>query len=154
MSAVIRESIVNFRPMDERDLADVLTIEKAAYEFPWSRVIFRDCLRVGYCCWVLESDDHIQGYSVMSVAVGECHILNLCVSPQSRGKGYGAILLDFMLDVARKHRADTAFLEVRPSNEAARRLYQQAGFDEVGLRRNYYPARFGREDALIMARSL
>jgi len=154
MSAVIRESVINFRPMDERDLTDVLDIEKAAYEFPWSRVIFRDCLRVGYCCWVLECDDVIQGYSIMSVAVGECHILNLCVNPQSHGKGYGAILLDFMLDVARKHRADTAFLEVRPSNGAAKRLYLQAGFDEVGLRRNYYPARCGREDALIMARGL
>jgi len=154
MSAVIRESTASFRPMDEQDLTAVLAIEGMAYEFPWSRIIFRDCLRVGYCCWVMERDEIIDGYSVMSVAVGECHILNLCVNPGCHGRGYGAVLLEFMLDIARKHQADTAFLEVRPSNEAAKRLYRQAGFDEVGLRRNYYPARFGREDAIIMARSL
>jgi ribosomal-protein-alanine N-acetyltransferase len=154
MSAVIKEAVINFRPMDEQDLAAVLSIESAAYDFPWSRVIFRDCLRVGYCCWVMECDGVIQGYSVMSVAVGECHILNLCVNPGSHGKGYGGVLLDFMLEIARKHEADTAFLEVRPSNDAAKRLYSQAGFGEVGLRRNYYPARLGREDAVIMARSL
>ncbi|MEJ2760695.1 MAG: ribosomal protein S18-alanine N-acetyltransferase [Gammaproteobacteria bacterium] len=154
MSAVIREPAVNFRPMDEQDLTAVLAIEGAAYEFPWGRIIFRDCLRVGYSCWVMERDGVIDGYSIMSVAVGECHILNLCVDPGSHGRGYGGVLLGFMLDIARKHQADTAFLEVRPSNEAAKRLYRQAGFDEVGLRRNYYPARFGREDAIIMARSL
>lgn len=154
MSAVIKEAVINFRPMDEQDLDAVLAIEKVAYDFPWSRVIFRDCLRVGYCCWVMERDGVVDGYSVMSVAVGESHILNLCVNPGSHGKGYGAVLLEFMLEIARKHEADTAFLEVRPSNGAAKRLYGQAGFDEVGLRRDYYPARFGREDAIIMARSL
>jgi ribosomal-protein-alanine N-acetyltransferase len=154
MSAVVKESVVNFRPMEERDLTDILAIESLAYEFPWNRVIFRDCLRVGYCCWVMERDDLIDGYSIMSVAVGESHILNLCVHPESQGHGHGAVMLDFMLDIARKHKADSIFLEVRPSNETAKNLYRQAGFDEVGLRRNYYPARWGREDAIIMARSL
>jgi len=154
MSAVVKESVVNFRPMEEQDLTDILAIESLAYEFPWNRVIFRDCLRVGYCCWVMERDGLIDGYSVMSVAVGESHILNLCVHPESQGRGYGAVILDFMLDIARKHKADSIFLEVRPSNETAKRLYRQAGFDEVGLRRNYYPASSGREDAIIMARSL
>lgn len=154
MSAVVKESVVNFRPMEEQDLTDVLAIESLAYEFPWNRVIFRDCLRVGYCCWVMERDGLIDGYSVMSVAVGESHILNLCVHPESQGRGCGAVILDFMLDIARKHQADSIFLEVRPSNEAAIRLYRQSGFDEVGLRRNYYPAGLGREDAIIMARKL
>jgi len=154
MSAVVKESYINIRPMDEEDLTAVLAIETRAYDFPWSRTIFRDCLRVGYCCWVLEVDGSVEGYSIMSVAVQECHILNLCIQPDSQGLGHGRALLEFILDVARKHRADSAFLEVRPSNESAKQLYSKSGFDEVGLRRNYYPARFGREDAIIMARSL
>ena len=154
MSAVIQQSILNFRPMEEEDLAAVLAIEQAAYEFPWTRTIFRDCLRVGYSCWVLERDGLIDAYGVMSVAAGESHILNLCVFPGSQGLGYGTIILDFLLDEAQKLNADTAFLEVRPTNQIARRLYDQSGFNEVGIRRNYYTAKYGREDAIIMARSL
>ncbi len=154
MSAVIKESILNFRPMVEDDISMVLSIEESAYEYPWTRLIFQDCLRVGYCSWILECDRTIIGYGVMSVAVGECHILNLCVQPGSQGAGYGQIILEHLLDVARKHNAEVAFLEVRPSNTAGKKLYSRAGFNEVGLRRNYYPARFGREDAVIMARSL
>ena len=154
MSAVIKESDPDFRPMSEEDLEAVLHIEKSAYPFPWSRAIFQDCLRVGYCCWVMEQGEAITGYGVMSVAAGESHILNLCVQPESQGLGLGAVFLDYLLEIARKHKADTAFLEVRPSNDIARRLYQRAGFDDVGMRRNYYPAKDGREDAVIMARNL
>ena len=90
----------------------------------------------------------------MSVASGECHILNLCIQPQAQGIGLGGRLLEYLLDVARMHSADTAFLEVRPSNDTAKNLYLNSGFNEVGMRRNYYPARDGREDAIIMAYSL
>jgi len=154
MSAVIKAPALNFRPMVEDDISRVLAIEVSAYEFPWSRLIFNDCLRVGYCSWVLERERFIIGYGVTSVGVGECHLLNLCVEPKSQRSGYGQTILDYLLDLAIKHHADMAFLEVRPSNTAARQLYSRAGFNEVGLRRNYYPARFGREDAVIMARSL
>lgn len=154
MSAVIKEALLNFRPMVEADLQGVLAIEESAYEFPWTRIIFQDCLRVGYCSWVLERDQSIIGYGVMSAGVGECHILNLCVQPPSQRSGYGRIILDHLLDIAIKHNAEVAFLEVRPSNAAAKQLYAGAGFNEVGVRRNYYPAQFGREDAVIMARSL
>jgi ribosomal-protein-alanine N-acetyltransferase len=153
MSAVLKPRI-SFRPMLEEDLPAVIEIERAAYEFPWSENVFRDCLRVGYCCWVLERDALIQAYGVMSVGAGESHILNLCVRPDSQGQGLGSTMLHYLLDLARKHRADTAFLEVRPSNGAALRLYNRAGFTEVGMRRRYYPATGGREDALILARSL
>ena len=153
MSAIIKQA-ANFRPMSEQDLSQVLAIEALNYAYPWSRTIFRDCLRVGYNCWLLEHEDVVSGYGVMSVAVGESHILNLCVHPALQGQGYGHGLLDFLLELAREHKADSAFLEVRPSNEPALRLYQRAGFAEVGLRRDYYPARNGREDAIIMACSL
>lgn len=154
MSAVLKQAPLDVRPMSESDLDAVLVIENAAYEFPWTLAIFRDCLRVGYCCWVLERDGSLAGYGVMAVGAGESHILNLCIQPDFQGLGLGAYLLNCLLDIARDHKADTAFLEVRPSNEAAKRLYSHAGFDEVGMRRNYYPAPFGREDAIIMARSL
>ena len=154
MSAVIKESLLGFRPMLEEDLDQVMAIEETAYAFPWTMTIFQDCLRIGYCCWVLERDGRIIGYGVMSIAVGECHILNICVDPEYQNMGHGEMVLDYLLDLAQKHNADMAFLEVRPSNDVARRLYQNKGFDEVGMRRNYYPAMFGREDAVIMACSL
>ncbi len=154
MSAVLDQSMIVFRPMVEDDLPEIMRIENAAYPFPWTEAIFRDCLRVGYCCWTLECDDALIAHGVMSVAAGESHILNLCVHPESQNMGLGRDMLDHLLEIARHHRAEMVFLEVRPSNEAAIRLYTAAGFDEVGVRRNYYPAESGREDALIMARNL
>ena len=154
MNAVIQQPELHFRPMEERDLDRVLKIETLAYEFPWTRGIFRDCMRVGYCCWLLESDGVIAGYGVMSVAAGESHILNLCIAPGSQRQGLGQIMLDFLLDMARQRKADSTFLEVRPSNDRARFLYEQNGFVEVGSRPEYYPAAEGREDAVIMAREL
>ena len=154
MSAVLKNFLPGFRPMIESDLDEILEIEHSAYTHPWSEPIFQDCLRVGYCCWVMIQDVEIIAYGVMSVGVGECHILNLCVRPDMQHNGYGALMLDHLLGVARKHRADIAFLEVRPSNKFAIQLYRKAGFDEVGVRRNYYPHFIGREDAMIMAKSL
>jgi ribosomal-protein-alanine N-acetyltransferase len=154
MSAVIKADLPNFRPMVEEDIQQVMLIEVSAYKFPWTETIFRDCLRAGYSCWTLEWASSIAAYGIMTVAVGECHILNLCVKPQLQGNGMGKILLDHLLETARRHKAEMIFLEVRTSNDAARHLYYEAGFDEVGIRRNYYPAKIGKEDALIMARSL
>ena len=153
MSAVIKEAELLVRPMSYEDIGLVMDIEKYAYEFPWSETIFQDCLRVGYCCWVLERDEILVAYGVMSVAVGESHILNLCVHPAYQSLGLGKMLLTHLLDLAKQHNANMTFLEVRPSNFAAIKLYLDAGFDEIGLRRNYYPARIGREDALILART-
>jgi len=154
MSAVLDQAMLVFRPMVEEDLPEIMRVEKSAYRFPWNEVIFRDCLRVGYCCWLLESDDEAIAHGVMSVMAGESHILNLCVHPQAQNAGIGKEMLNHLLDIARQHRAEIVFLEVRPSNEVAKRLYRSAGFDEVGIRSNYYPADDGREDALIMARNL
>ena len=154
MSAVLKQPAPRFRPMQEADIPDVLAIESSAYDFPWSRVIFQDCLRVGYCCWVVERNLDVCGYGVMSVSVAESHILNLCIHPAQQRAGLGRTLLHHLLAIARKHKAESAYLEVRPSNIPARRLYTRLGFEEVGMRRNYYPARLGREDAIIMAKNL
>ena len=154
MSAVLKSPVPELRPMKDNDLGEILEIEFSAYTHPWSEVIFQDCLRVGYCCWVMIKNFEIIAYGVMSIGAGECHILNLCVKPDMQNNGYGGLMLDHLLGIARSHHADVAFLEVRPSNEFAIKLYQRAGFDEVGMRRNYYPAIIGREDAIILARSL
>jgi ribosomal-protein-alanine N-acetyltransferase len=154
VSALLREPALDLRPMDEADLAAVLDVERAAYPIPWTEGNFRDCLRAGYCCWVLERDGQVAGHGVLSVAVGEAHILNVCVRPDLQGRGLGRRLLERLLRLAREHEADTAFLEVRVSNVVAQRLYESAGFNEIGQRRGYYPAIGGREDAIVYARAL
>ncbi len=154
MSAVLRQPGGRFRRMGLGDVHEVMDIERRAYPFPWTEGILRDCLRVGYDCWVFEREHIIEAYAVMSIAVGEAHLLNLCVRPESQGKGLGRRLLLFLMDAARRQGADSLFLEVRPSNEAALALYRGLGFNEIGERRNYYPAERGRENALVLARSL
>jgi len=154
MSAVLKPPVPDFRPMRPVDLVPVVAIEQAAYPFPWSDGIFRDCLRVGYCCWVVEQESAVIGYGIMQVVARESHILNLCVHPAYHRQGFGRALLARLLDLARDHRADTVLLEVRPTNEAAIALYTRMGFNEVGVRRSYYPGHKGKEDALILARSL
>ncbi len=143
--------VVQLRAMHETDLPEVLAIEAASYAFPWSIGVFRDCLRAGYGCWVLETEDgRVFGYAVLSVAAGEAHLLNLCVDLEAQGQGHGRRLLRRMLDAARWHGAERFFLEVRPSNPGAIALYTSLGFEEIGRRPRYYPAERGREDAIVM----
>ena len=140
--------------MVDTDVTGIMKIETRAYAFPWTAGIFRDCMGAGYSCYVLEMNAEIIAYAVMSVGAKEAHILNICVNPDLRGEGYGYVLMDKLVAIARQLQADMMFLEVRPSNEAARRLYDKLGFNEIGIRRNYYPAAQGREDALILAKQL
>jgi ribosomal-protein-alanine N-acetyltransferase len=154
VSAVVKEAGFWLRPMRDGDVAAVLAVEQAAYQYPWTDAIFRDCLRVGYCCWVAMMRGEIIGYGIMSVTGGECHLLNLCVHPDRQGQGLGRRILRRMLAIGRSHGADTAFLEVRVSNRAAIALYEAEGFGEVGTRRAYYPAVRGREDAIVMAKAI
>ncbi|MFN2309261.1 MAG: ribosomal protein S18-alanine N-acetyltransferase [Gammaproteobacteria bacterium] len=154
MSAIASDAGGQFRPITEVDLLQIMEIERQAYPYPWTTGILRDCLRVGYSCWLYEADTVIQAYGVMSVAVGEAHVLNLCVRAESQGQGLGGKMLNHLIALARRHGADTLLLEVRPSNLPALRLYQGQGFNEVGVRKDYYPAEQGREDALILALAL
>lgn len=141
--------------MTAADLDVVTALEEASYEFPWTRGIFADCLRVGYRCEVLEDPaGTVLGYCILSVALDEAHILNLCVAPEHRVRGLGGRILDHLLDAAAKAGARRIYLEVRPSNGAALALYARRGFEKLGLRRDYYRARQGREDAVILARPL
>ncbi len=136
------------------DLPRVMEIETRAYEYSWSEQIFRDCLQSGYSCWVYLQEGEIVAHGVMMEVAGECHILNLCVDPDWQRRGIGRRMLRHLLGVARRRGADTAFLEVRVSNEAAIRLYESEGFCETGRRRDYYPAAGGREDAVLFAKAL
>jgi len=141
--------------MSGLDLKAVMEVEHSSYEFPWTLPIFRDCLRVGCYCFVYETLEHgIIGHGIMSVAAGECHLLNICIHPEFQRQGLGEGMVLFLLDFARKKKARVALLEVRISNSAAYKLYIKLGFDEVGLRKSYYPAHHGREDAIILARDL
>jgi ribosomal-protein-alanine N-acetyltransferase len=139
------------RPMREDDLDAVHAVEIRAYEFPWTVGIFRDCLRADYPAWLLQQGGEIVGYFLMSIAAGEAHVLNICIDPARQGRGHGRHLLRAMMHVARGRGAERVFLEVRPSNAGAIALYHSEGFNEIGRRPRYYPAREGREDALVMA---
>jgi len=140
--------------MQASDLVGVVAVEQASYPYPWSRRIFEQCLQAGYCCLVAETQRGIVAHGIMMVAAGEAHILNICVHPAVRRGGIAWQMLHELLDLAVGAGMDSAFLEVRPSNAGAITLYERAGFDTVGRRPDYYPAPFGREDALIMARYL
>lgn len=157
MSAVPRPasgSATQFFPMTESDLEAVLRIERVIYDFPWTRGNFRDSLRAGYSCWAARAGGELVGYAVMMLAAGEAHLLNLSVAAPRQGRGHGKALLAHLLGVARDHAARVLFLEVRPSNGAAKRLYGGFGFEQIGVRRGYYPAQGGREDALVFSINL
>ena len=142
------------RRMQLADLPDVLRNERLGYMHPWTEGIFRDCLRNGQECWLLMSSNLNVGHGILSIAAGESHLLNVCVNPDFQGHGFGRILVEHVLERARAGKASTIFLEVRPSNVAACELYDKLGFNEVGIRENYYPSKVGREDALVLAKEL
>lgn len=152
MSAVPSGAVCSIRPMREADVEAVIEIERRAYPFPWTRGIFLDCLRVGYNAWVCIERGEISGYALLACGAGEAHLLNICIDPRKQGIGLGQTLLRYVLREAGRLGADQMFLEVRPSNERALRLYEAMRFIQVGRRKNYYPAAAGREDALILAR--
>ncbi|HKJ87681.1 MAG TPA: ribosomal protein S18-alanine N-acetyltransferase [Gammaproteobacteria bacterium] len=140
----------SLRAMTEADLEAVMEIESRSYDFPWTEGIFRDCLRVGYYCSVLLDDDGLACYGIMSLGAGEAHVLNICVKPQCRAQGIGRYMLTHLLDHARGLGASVAVLEVRQSNTAALALYDKMGFHSIGVRKGYYPAFSGREDARVL----
>jgi ribosomal-protein-alanine N-acetyltransferase len=149
--SVTRQDLMRMRQMTKADLPQVLAIEQQNYEFPWEEDIFTDCFNAGYGCWVCEEHERIIGYCLLSMAVGEAHILNISVSPKEQKQGVGRKMMEYLIDVARG-KAETMFLEVRPSNTGAIYLYESLGFNEIGIRKAYYPAANNtREDAIMLA---
>ncbi|MCA3131034.1 MAG: ribosomal protein S18-alanine N-acetyltransferase [Rhodocyclaceae bacterium] len=148
------QCVPRLRPMRETDLDAVVAVEHEIYSHPWTRGNFEDSLRSGYPAWVLESAGELRAYGVLMMGVGEAHLLNLSVARSWQRRGIGRDLLAFLAARAREMGAATLLLEVRPSNGAARALYAAEGFRPLAVRRNYYPAHGGREDAVIMELSL
>ena len=153
MSAVLSSNPV-YRPMHQADLHAVLRIEREIYKHPWTAGNFRDSLHAGYSCWIMECSGCLAGYGVLMVGVDEAHLLNLSIASAWQGRGYGRALLQHFIDTAREYAAQRLFLEVRPSNIAARNLYAEMGFTELHVRRGYYPSDAGREDAILMGLDL
>ena len=140
---------ISFRPMTEADLDAVVKIEYAAFSHPWTRGIFTDVLK-SYDCWLMFEGQQQVGHGVIQMILCEAHLLNITVKVESQGRGLGLKLLEHLMQHAQSRGAKECFLEVRASNQSAYRLYERYGFNEVGRRRDYYPAVGGREDALVM----
>ena len=147
-------AMVGIRTMGYTDLKQVIEVEHRAYPHPWTIGIFRDCLRFGYNAWVMTLDQSVIGYGVVMLSPGEAHILNICIDPEYQGKGLGRYLLRHLVKRSNQTDVDMILLEVRRSNYGAQQLYLSEGFHELGVRKAYYPAAEGREDAIILAKYL
>lgn len=154
MNSLTEANAPTLRPLGLGDLSAVLAIERAAYPFPWTEGVLRDCIDGNYSCWAMELAGALVGYGILSIAAGEAHILNLCVRPDLQGQGLGRWLLAELIAFARRQRAEILFLEARASNKTAQGLYHAMGFNQIGHRRSYYPAGPKREDAVLMALDL
>jgi len=153
MSTAIRNGF-SLKAYEPSDLNAVIDIEYQCYQYPWSRNIFQQCYTMGYSMQLALSCNIISGYCVMSTAMREAHILNLCVAPSLQNQGIATSLMHHVINEARKRNCQRMFLEVRISNIAAQQLYSRLGFNQIGERRNYYRRGFGREDALVLAKEL
>ena len=153
MNAVL-EPYIEMQPMQLADLDEVLAIEFAVCPFPWGRGNFSDSLSSGYSCWVCRVNGVLIGYFVLMLIIDEAHLLTISVAAKRQKLGFGARLLRQAMDVALQRGARSLLLEVRPSNVSALSLYRQYGFKQIGVRRDYYPAEHGREDALVLTREL
>jgi ribosomal-protein-alanine N-acetyltransferase len=145
------DTFIKIRPMKRTDIKQMLEIEKQVYDFPWSEGTLHDCMTAGYHCWVCEQVGTVLAYGILSVGAGESHIMNLCVAPAVQNQGYGRKMMQHLINEARRQQAEVLLLEVRPSNPIAIGLYDSMGFNEIGRRKDYYPALEGREDAVMMA---
>ena len=140
--------------MTEAYLDALLAIENAIYTHPWTRGNFADSLRAGYCCRTWRRGGELIGYFVLLAAAGEAHLLNLSIAATVQRRGHGSALLREAMRLARELGARHIYLEVRPSNVAGQALYIRFGFKRIAVRRGYYPAQNGREDALVLSSAL
>jgi [ribosomal protein S18]-alanine N-acetyltransferase len=142
--------MIILRKMQQEDVEGVMAIENVVCEFPWTASIFSDCIKVGYNCWVLDHEGVVAGYGLLSVSAGESHILNICIKPEFQRQRLGMRMMQHLIKQSRFLKADSVYLEVRVSNHGAYDLYQKLGFVRSGERKDYYPHKDGREDAIVM----
>lgn len=147
--------MINLRKMLETDTPAVAILENQVSIEPWPEKLFNDCISIGYSCWVLEDNNVIIGFGLLSCAAGEAHILNLAIDEKWRRQGLGMRMMQHLLNTSRELGADIVYLEVRESNLIARELYRKLSFTEIGIRKGYYPAKGdSREDAITLALGL
>lgn len=147
-------SEARFETMTEAWMDAVLAVEQQAYTHPWSRGNFTDSIRSGYQAQVLLGDDSLIGYFVAMKGVDEVHLLNITVAPAFQRQGWSRVMLDALATWSRGQGAQWLWLEVRVSNTRAYSVYLAHGYQRVGVRRAYYPAFEGREDAIVMSLKL
>jgi [ribosomal protein S18]-alanine N-acetyltransferase len=153
MSAMLKPDF-QLRPMQLEDLDAIMQIEPKIYSHPWSRGNFADSLNAGHSAWVLTLQGELIGYTLMLLVLDEAQLLNISVSKQYQKQGWGRVMLEHMIAKAKQYKATNMFLEVRPSNVDAIALYENMGFNEMAIRRKYYPSHNGREDAVLMGLAL
>lgn len=144
---------LEFRPMQPEDLDAVIALEQQAFSHPWTRRLYLDALS-SYECWMLYQDGQHVGHGVISQVLDEAHLLNIAIAVEQQGQGLGLVLLEHLMQRASARGCVECFLELRASNQSAYRLYERFGFNEIGRRRDYYPAAGGHEDALVMVCTL
>ena len=142
------------RPWRQDDLADMADIEQQAYPYPWSAGILHDCFHAGHWGWVAKYRGELAAYSVVQAVLDEAHLLNLCTAPNWQGQGIGRGMLAAVMQQCAAREMQRILLEVRASNTPALSLYRSMGFTQDGVRKGYYPASGGREDAILMSRKL
>ncbi len=145
---------IEIRPMLISDLDLVMEVERAAYPIPWTRKVFEECIAGRDECWVFCADGGQVGHGVISHILDETHLLNVCIDPRYSRQGLGRTFLRKLIDIAVQRKSTVFYLEVRVSNGVAVKLYHSEGFNEVGVRPNYYPSSSGREDAMLMTLDL
>ncbi len=145
---------IEYLPMQRSDLDAVLAIEHEVFPYPWTRGNFTDSLDSGYLASVCRRNDQIIGYFVLMTSLDEAHLLTIGLATRCQKQGLGARLLRHAMTVGKAAQARRLLLEVRRSNVSALGLYQHFGFRQVGVRKGYYPADGGREDALVLERDL
>ena len=136
------------------DLDRVIENKTRSYAFPWTRGVFSDCLKSHHECWVAVRESDVIGHGILSIGANEAHLLNVCVRRDQQGNGLGRQIVVHMIGRAERRGAAVIYLEVRPSNRVAGSLYASLGFREIGLRKDYYPAELGNEDARVLSLSL
>ncbi len=149
-----RVVLMDPQPLALADAAAMAALETVAVPWPWSPGQYADSLAAGHFGWCRREQGALLGFILFMQVLDEATLLNLVVNPARQRAGLGRGLLRYGLEALRAHAVSQCLLEVRVSNSAAIALYRQLGFQDIGLRKGYYPAGSGREDALVMRRSL
>ncbi len=141
---------MQFSEFKENDLSAIELIENEVHAYPWTRGNFLDSLKSSHTCLMMKVNDEIIGFSVIMFVLDECHLLNISIKKSMQKQGYGSHLLNEVIRRANLAYSKTIYLEVRVSNQAAIHLYDKHGFNEMSIRKDYYRAKEGREDAVLM----